>query len=222
MCVCMLSCSVCLTLCDPLDCSLPGSSVLGILQARILERVAIYSSRGSSWPKDWTCISCIAGGFFIIEPLGKPFAAIIIPKSHIIKVYFLFIMSNIDWQGSSVHPKPLENSNQQKPQHWVRKGCDQNTHWSLQLKMSPITSLFITQEMAHMVAPNFLEMESTNLLCPWNMEEISLVSQNNSITGRNDPFLGRFDSLPPPPPGWQFIFLKKSSYLIFFLDHHFP
>ena len=205
----MYACSVaqlCLTLCNPLDCSLPGSSVHGIFQARILERVAIYSSRRSSWPKDRTCISCIAGGFFISEPSEKPFAAIIITKSHIIKVYFLLIMSNIDWQGSSVHPKPLENSNQQKPHHWVRKGCDQNTHWSLQLKMSPITSLFITQEMAHMVAPNFLEVESTNLLCPWNTEEISLVSQNNIITGRNDPFLGRFDSLPfSPPLGWQFI-----------------
>ena len=128
------------------------------------------------------------------------------PKISHNKGIFLLIMSSIDWQGSSVHPKPLENSNQQKPHHWVRKGCDQNTHWFLQLKMSPITSLFITQEMAHMVAPNFLEVESTNLLCPWNTEEISLLSQNNSITRRNDPFMGRFDSLPfSPPLGWQFI-----------------
>ena len=52
------------TVCDPMDCSLPGSSVHGILQARMLEWVAISSSRGSSWPKDWTCISCFAGGFF--------------------------------------------------------------------------------------------------------------------------------------------------------------
>ena len=48
----------CLTLCDPMDCSLPGSSVHGILQARILEWVAISSSRGSSWPRDQTCVSC--------------------------------------------------------------------------------------------------------------------------------------------------------------------
>ena len=41
----------------PMDCSLPGSSVHGILQARILESVAISSSRGSSWPRDWTYIS---------------------------------------------------------------------------------------------------------------------------------------------------------------------
>ena len=52
------------TLCDPMDCSLPGSSVHGILQARILEWVAISSSGASYWPKDWTHISCFAGGFF--------------------------------------------------------------------------------------------------------------------------------------------------------------
>ena len=50
----------CPTLCDPMDCSLPGSSVHGILQARILEWVAISFSRGSSWPRDRTQVSCIA------------------------------------------------------------------------------------------------------------------------------------------------------------------
>ena len=49
----------CPTLCCPMDCSLPGSSVHGIFQARILENVAIFPSKGSSQPKDWTCISCI-------------------------------------------------------------------------------------------------------------------------------------------------------------------
>ena len=64
------ACSVtqsCLTLCDPIDCSSPGSSVHGILQARILERVAKPSSRGPSGPRDRThvyYISCVAGKFF--------------------------------------------------------------------------------------------------------------------------------------------------------------
>ena len=49
----MLVTQLCLTLSDPMDCSLPGSSVHGILQARILEWVAISFSRGSSQPKDW-------------------------------------------------------------------------------------------------------------------------------------------------------------------------
>ena len=63
-----------LTLLDPIDCSLPGFSVHGILQARILEWFAMPSSRGSSWPRDQTCISCysyIAGEFFTTEPPGK-------------------------------------------------------------------------------------------------------------------------------------------------------
>ena len=48
------------------SCSLPGSSVHGILQAKILEWIAILFSRASSQPKDWTQVSCIAGRFFII------------------------------------------------------------------------------------------------------------------------------------------------------------
>ena len=56
----------CLTLCHPMDCSPPGSSVHGILQARILEWVAIPFSRGSSWPREQTHVSCIAGGFFTV------------------------------------------------------------------------------------------------------------------------------------------------------------
>ena len=50
----------CPTLCDPMDCSLPGSSLHGILQAIVLECVAISFSRGSSWPRDRTCISSIS------------------------------------------------------------------------------------------------------------------------------------------------------------------
>ena len=55
-----------LTLCDPMDCSPPGSSVHGILQARILEWVAMSSSRGSSQPRDQTQVSLIAGGFLAV------------------------------------------------------------------------------------------------------------------------------------------------------------
>ena len=55
--------------CDPMDCSPPGSSVHGILQARILGRVAISFSRGSSWPRDHTCVSCLTGGFFTRKPI---------------------------------------------------------------------------------------------------------------------------------------------------------
>ena len=53
-------------LCDSMDCSPQGSSVREILQARILEWVAIFFSRGCSPPRDWTRVSCIAGKFFTI------------------------------------------------------------------------------------------------------------------------------------------------------------
>ena len=54
------------SLCDPMDCSLPGCSIHGILQARVLVWVAISFSRGSSWPRDQTRISCIAGRRFTL------------------------------------------------------------------------------------------------------------------------------------------------------------
>ena len=57
---------LCLTLHGPMDCSLPGSSAHGIFQARILEWVAISFSRGSSWPRDQTCVSHIVGRCFTI------------------------------------------------------------------------------------------------------------------------------------------------------------
>ena len=57
--------------CKPTDCSLPGSSVHGVPQARILESLAIPFSRGSSWPKDRTQVSCIAARFFTIWTTGK-------------------------------------------------------------------------------------------------------------------------------------------------------
>ena len=66
----------CPTLCDPIDCSPPGSSVHGILQARILEGVATPSSRGSSRPRDPALVSCISrfGRCFLVALAlpGKP------------------------------------------------------------------------------------------------------------------------------------------------------
>ena len=66
---CCLATKLCATLCDPMDYSLPGSSVHGSLQARILEWVAISFSRGSSWSRDQTRVSCIGRWFFTIELL---------------------------------------------------------------------------------------------------------------------------------------------------------
>ena len=84
----------CLTLCDPVVCSLPGSSDHGILQARILEWAAIPSSRGFSQPRDQTLISsipCIAVRFFTTEPPGKPIYILYI---YIYVFYIEYIYSN--------------------------------------------------------------------------------------------------------------------------------
>ena len=67
---------LCLTLCDPMDCSPPGSSVHGILQAKILEWVAVPSSRGSSQPRGRTlhlvCLLYWHEGSLLLSPPRKP------------------------------------------------------------------------------------------------------------------------------------------------------
>ena len=70
-----------LTLCDPMGCSLLGSSIHGISQARILEWAAISFSRGSSPSRDGAHISYIAGGFFTTEPSGRPKEDVVIVHS---------------------------------------------------------------------------------------------------------------------------------------------
>ena len=70
ICLCV-SHLVVLTLCDPMNCSPPGSSVHGIFQAIILEWVAISFSRGSSWPRDWTWVSRIVGRFFSVLKISN-------------------------------------------------------------------------------------------------------------------------------------------------------
>ena len=64
--VCMLVTQLSLTLCDPMHCSLPGSSLHGIFQARILEQVAIYFPKGCFRPRAWTWVPYIVGRFFTV------------------------------------------------------------------------------------------------------------------------------------------------------------
>ena len=97
-----LAAQLCLTLCDPVDCSPPGSSVHGMLWARILEWVAMPSSRGSSRPRDQTHISCIGKQILYTESPGKP-----IPKSvrsRIIRKHSIVFSS----LGNKVVPEMLE------------------------------------------------------------------------------------------------------------------
>jgi len=85
----MLVTQSCLTLCDPVDCSLLGSSVLGILQATILEWVVNSFSRGSSPPRDQIQVSCFASGFFTIWATREVF--IYIHKDFIYIYIYIYI-----------------------------------------------------------------------------------------------------------------------------------
>ena len=85
----MLSLFSCVQLCDPMDYSPPDSSVHGIFQARILEWVAMPSSRGAHRPRDRThisCISCIAGGLFTYEATGKPREGLMINSKEMVSL----------------------------------------------------------------------------------------------------------------------------------------
>ena len=79
----MLIAQSCLAFCDPVDCSPPGPSVHGILQARTLEWVAIAFSRGASRRRDWTRVSCTTGRFFTIWATREAQALSLNAKSHL-------------------------------------------------------------------------------------------------------------------------------------------
>ena len=109
----MYVCSVtqsCLTLFNPMDCRLPGSSVHGIFQARILEWVAISFSTASSLARDWTRVSCLAGRFFTTEPPGKPFV-------------FIDIVINFDILYIGIHYRNLISPRSLKLQLYCLRGA---------------------------------------------------------------------------------------------------
>ena len=96
-------------LCDPLDCSLPGSSVHGISQARILKWVAISFSRRSSQPRDWTQISHIVGRRFTVWATRE---VLIVCKVHLNKVDFwlLKLITMLSWRWHEKHTDKKENN----------------------------------------------------------------------------------------------------------------
>ena len=100
-----------LTLCYTVDYNLPGSSVCGIFQARILEWVAISFSRASSWPRDWICVSSIAGRFFTHWVIGEVHLGYQTPAKYMICKYFLqfcrlffYFLDGVLWHKLWWHP----------------------------------------------------------------------------------------------------------------------
>jgi len=116
------------TLSNPMDCSLPGSSVYGILQARVLEWIAISSSRRSLWPRDWTCISCIScvgrRVSLSLAPLGKPGVTMI--QFSLVAQSCGTLCDPIDCStpGLRAHHQNLELT--QTPVHWVADAIQQS------------------------------------------------------------------------------------------------
>ena len=112
----------CPTLCDPMDCSPPGSSVHGILQARILEWIAIPFSRGSFWPRDQTRVFFIAGRFFTVWATGKITLSLAPVYSFELKAQsdgLDSLLKNNEWcQVLLVFPWAL-SSKAPFPSHWV-------------------------------------------------------------------------------------------------------
>ena len=89
---------LCLILCDLIDCSPVGTSVCGIFQARVLEWVVISSSRGSSWPRDWThtpSALALAAGFFTTVPPEKPLIIYMYTHTH---THICFIHTHTQWK----------------------------------------------------------------------------------------------------------------------------
>ena len=106
---------LCLTLCNPMDCSLPGSSIHGILQARILEWVAIPSSRGSSQLRDWTQVSHTAGRFFTVW-VTREACSFLDPLQLSVSWLWPFISANPSPPGWPVfHFKPFQISSSSLP-----------------------------------------------------------------------------------------------------------
>ena len=112
--LCMLHAQLllsCLTLCDPMDCSPPGSSVHGILQARILEWVDVSSSRWSSQPRDRTivflCLLHRQVGSLPLVPLGKPYSELWQIRN---SFWLLSASVNLFFSPECVVPSPMANS----------------------------------------------------------------------------------------------------------------
>ena len=127
-----------------MDCSPPGSSAPGILQARILEWAAIYFSRGSSWPRNWTWVSYIAGRFFTTE---QPAAA----KS---------------LQSCPTLCDPIDGSHQAPPS----LGLSRQEHWSGLPFPSPMQESE-KWKWSHSVVSDSLwphGLQPTRLLRPWD------------------------------------------------------
>ena len=141
----------CLTLCDPMDCSLPGSSVHEILQTRILEWVAMPSSRVSSQPKDQTCISWgsyIAGGFLTLESSGTHMII-----NQLLLSRFKLCLTLCDPTDSSPSGSAVPGILQARTLEWVAISFSSAWKWKVKVKSHSRVQLLGTPWTAAYQAP---------------------------------------------------------------------
>ena len=138
---------LCPTLCDPMNCSLPDSSVHGILQTRILEWVAIPSSKGSFQPMDWYQVAHIEGRYFTIWATGMPLKLPQIVTFKILKACIWI-------------PPP-------RPRVCLGPQCDWTQRWSSQVSFCGLLSLPMTHD-ASFKACVFYCFRLWAALFPWN------------------------------------------------------
>ena len=126
----------CPTLCDPMDCSLPGSSVHGIFQARTLEWVSISFSGGSSQPRDRTQVSCIVGRhFYHLSHQGSRSSLIISDVEYLFMCFFT-------WASSLVDPCFFKNQGFNVVRYTERPGSGNlySNLWTSLLALWPVAS----------------------------------------------------------------------------------
>ena len=109
-CIACIHAKLSLTLCNPMDCCPPGSSVQGILQARILEWVAMPSSKWSSWPRDQTHFS-----YLLHLQAGSLSACANPPKSKAICYFW-----NVNWAGGGVREKKMGERDKTEEVPWQK------------------------------------------------------------------------------------------------------
>ena len=171
-----------------MDCSLSSSSVPGILQARIMEWVAIPFSKGSSWSKDWTWVSCIGSRFFtiwsttqMVQPSGPPVQFQIncsIPNQ--LAYFYIFVTKVACFLVSKCLLVSLDHSNQ-----WPQLSGLKQLKWNLSQFFEPE---FQNQGVSRAVLPpKAPEVKPTLPLSLWCLEW----------------FFGLGLYPPPPNPPWR-------------------
>ena len=121
-----------------MDCSSPGSSVIGILRTRIVEWVAIPFSRGSSQPRDQTWVSCVAGGCFTVWATREATVSSSLSSSVLSAPWA--DRTTLDKKGTSVFTRALSRPSPSRCLKWVV------SHLVLRLRICPMPGVFLKTE----------------------------------------------------------------------------